>query len=262
MKGIIGDNLILEEYKGTFFPEFYDILHENCNDASAIIEITNIYGKKVLELGCGTGRIAIPLSENGCHVTCVDISTDMINFFQKKQYDKTKINIINCSAEEFISTEKFDVILMCNNFINNFSSINDITLCLHRCKEYMNDNSVIIIEEEVPEIVVNKSLELYNEREIEYKTKNGTIIKDLFSSKYDILNQKEIDRIIIEEYYGNKLLRRAIANDTLYWYWPNEIRKAINDAGLKLKGEANGLSDLFCTGFSLESDSMVFYIKK
>lgn len=262
MKGIIGDYLILEEYKGTFFPEFYDILHANCNDAIAMIAITDLYGKKVLELGCGTGRISIPLSENGCHVTCVDISKDMTDYFQTKQYDKTKIDIINCSAEEFVSTEKFDVILMCNNFINNFSNINEVTLCLLGCKECMHDNSIIIIEEEVPEIAVRKLSNFRDEIKMEYKTKRGTIIKDFFTAEYDILNQKEINKIRIEEYCENTLVRRAVANDTLYWYWPNEIRKSISDAGLKLKGEANGLYDLSCTGFSLESDSMVFYIRK
>ncbi|KRF09571.1 hypothetical protein ASG89_15225 [Paenibacillus sp. Soil766] len=36
-------------------------------------------GKKVLEVGCGTGRTACYLAEQGCEVTAIDIRPEMIN---------------------------------------------------------------------------------------------------------------------------------------------------------------------------------------
>jgi len=34
--------------------------------------------KKVLDFGCGVGRVAIPLAESSQHVTAVDVSTSML----------------------------------------------------------------------------------------------------------------------------------------------------------------------------------------
>lgn len=40
--------------------------------------------KKILELMCGTGRVSIPLIEEGYTLTCVDYSEEMLDIFRKK----------------------------------------------------------------------------------------------------------------------------------------------------------------------------------
>lgn len=57
------------EFQG-FFAEFFDRLHAGCGDADVYPVLLKAYGKKILEQGSGTGRIAIPLAEVGNLVFC------------------------------------------------------------------------------------------------------------------------------------------------------------------------------------------------
>lgn len=47
-------------------------------------------GMKVLEAGCGTGRVLKPLLEAGCHVTGVDISPEMLSIARERLADHVR----------------------------------------------------------------------------------------------------------------------------------------------------------------------------
>ena len=70
--------------------ELYDetrVFDQDCFD-SALDFITERFPpytfSKLLELGIGTGRIAIPLTERGYQVTGVDISEEMLDFLENR----------------------------------------------------------------------------------------------------------------------------------------------------------------------------------
>ena len=43
---------------------------------------------KVLELGCGTGRVSIPIAENTSNLTALDLSSQMVAVLNKKAVEK------------------------------------------------------------------------------------------------------------------------------------------------------------------------------
>jgi len=78
-------------------------------------------GKKVLELACGPGGIALELARNGLDVTAIDVSEKSINiakqFLERNQYTDTfgRVNYIVAdlnvvSIAELCKKEKFDVV--------------------------------------------------------------------------------------------------------------------------------------------------------
>ena len=73
-----------------------------------------------------------------------------------------------------------------------------------------------------------------------FPTSWGTVIRDYFVARYDFVRQVEEDRIILEEYQGDALIRRAETHETLTWYFPREIRLLARTARLRVQRKPHG----------------------
>jgi len=65
--------------------EYYDLIHDGLSgDVAFYVEQARSAGGPTLELGVGTGRIAIPMAKAGVHVTGIDNSAAMLEVCRKK----------------------------------------------------------------------------------------------------------------------------------------------------------------------------------
>lgn len=63
----------------------YDLeLAQHNEDIAFFVETAQQYGGPVLEIGCGTGRLSLPLAEAGLDVTALDKSTNMLGRLKDK----------------------------------------------------------------------------------------------------------------------------------------------------------------------------------
>ena len=59
--------------------ELYDLEHGDYDeDVDLYVNLARVVGDPILELGCGTGRLVVPLAEAGHHVTGLDLSRPML----------------------------------------------------------------------------------------------------------------------------------------------------------------------------------------
>ncbi|TFF84881.1 class I SAM-dependent methyltransferase [Candidatus Heimdallarchaeota archaeon] len=76
--------------------------------------------KRVLDIGAGTGRIAIPLAKKGLTICCIEPSAAMREEFQKKMNNypelENKITIIPADAKSFSLNEKFEGAFLSGTF--------------------------------------------------------------------------------------------------------------------------------------------------
>lgn len=78
-----------------------------------IIDHTNTpAGGAVLDLGCGTGRHAVPLARHGFRVTGVDISEGMLEFAARRaRAAGVSIEFVRTDAAEFVRPDSFDTVI-------------------------------------------------------------------------------------------------------------------------------------------------------
>jgi cyclopropane fatty-acyl-phospholipid synthase-like methyltransferase len=132
---------------------------------------------KILDIGCGTGRHSIELAKRGYAVTGIDLSANMLNkAIEKARNEKIEnIKFINADARFLEFSEEFDlVITICegsfplmetdamnfkilqnayNSLKNNgkciFTTLNGLFPLFHSVKDFLNDNSVGIAQNNI-----------------------------------------------------------------------------------------------------------------
>ena len=248
------------EFQG-FFAEFFDMLHEGCEDAEHYVSMLGTYGKKILELGSGTGRIAIPLAKAGFMVTGIEYEPDMIALMEKKDYPKDRLRVVRADARHFSLNERFDVILLSCNFLNHFTDAPDVISILSCCKAHLEPDGCIIIDSSVPD--TDYLVRTNGEEEVlTFATGNNSEIRDFFQPSYDFLNQVEKDIIRLEEWKDGVLIREACTEERLTWYYPREIRSLIRSSGLRIEWESSALSmDENRPPISAGAENMIFCCK-
>ncbi len=84
--------------------------HNNAKYVSALLKIIQP-GSSVLELGCGTGEILIPLAENGIACEGVDSSKEMIEKLRKKN---KKIPVYLEDIRTHVPNKEYDYVISCS----------------------------------------------------------------------------------------------------------------------------------------------------
>ena len=92
--GISSDHPSIHYYDSDYpspdgvYPENFDsvtVYQGLAHDLARYREIAKNAGDPILELCCGTGRVAIPLAKDGHRVTAIDISASMLAQFREKE---------------------------------------------------------------------------------------------------------------------------------------------------------------------------------
>jgi SAM-dependent methyltransferase len=91
-------------------------------------------GGRVLDLACGTGRIAIALAHAGLSVTAIDDSEGMLEIFRSKlsaepQPIQTRLRIQKARMHSFELPDGFSTIVCCDAFFHNLT-VDDQISCL------------------------------------------------------------------------------------------------------------------------------------
>jgi SAM-dependent methyltransferase len=106
-------------------------------------------GGAVLELGIGTGRIAIPLAMRGVRVSGIDLSEAMV----AKLKEKPGAEEIDVTIGDFATTRvdgRFSLAYLVFNTINNLTSQDEQVACFQNVAAHLEPGGRFVIEVGVP----------------------------------------------------------------------------------------------------------------
>ena len=120
----------------------------------AVIEATvdflaELAGRGALELGIGTGRIALPLAERGIRVHGIDLSTDMVAQLRAKPGG----DAIPVEMGDFATTtvgEMFSLVYIVFNTINNLTTQDAQVACFQNAATHLEPGGRFVVEVGTP----------------------------------------------------------------------------------------------------------------
>ena len=144
---------------GDGFADVYDEWYPGLDDAEAAAEMVadlarrsagNARTARVLELGVGTGRLAVPIARQGVDVTGVDTSTAMLERLRARDLDR-RVAVIHGDMVDDQPEGPFDVVLVAYNTLFNLESADRQAACFRSAASRLAPDGVFVIEAFVPD---------------------------------------------------------------------------------------------------------------
>ena len=102
-------------------------------------------GGTVLEIACGTGRVAIRLARDGVKVAGLDLSPEMIAVAEQKSTGLANVRWFREDMRAFRLKGKFDLVLIPGHAFQNLNTPEDQAACLRCIKRHLNPGGVMVI---------------------------------------------------------------------------------------------------------------------
>lgn len=128
----------------------YDELLGELPDVKEVVSRLGHPGITILELGCGTGRLAIPLSEAGASVTAVDVSRSMLIQCRAKEGSE-RVKFVQADFLEMDLGEQFDAVVFSRNTLLGFAEQRDQIASLRTAALHLAPQGLVYVDIGVPQ---------------------------------------------------------------------------------------------------------------
>lgn len=137
---------------GDVFADVYDAWYHDLDDVDAVVAFVSSFANsnRVLELGVGTGRLAIPLAEAGLDVVGVDNSALMLAELAPKIKPHHRLTATRGHMVADMPEGPFGVVFLPYNTLFNLMSEEEQVECLSRAAARLSTGGVVIVDCFIP----------------------------------------------------------------------------------------------------------------
>lgn len=213
---------------GERIADIYDELHPSYDEA-AISTLTQLAGNgPVLELGIGTGRIALPLAKSGLEVHGIDASAAMISKLRAKPGGDSVPVTLGGFADVKVDGEFSLIFVVFNTFFALLSQEEQVR-CFRNVAKHLSKDGIFLLEAFVPDMT------RFDRGQNVSATKVTSEYVRLDVSEHDPIEQRVNSHHLFMTGEGIKLYPVQIR-----YAWPSELDLMGELAGLKLKWRWSG----------------------
>jgi ubiquinone/menaquinone biosynthesis C-methylase UbiE len=102
-------------------------------------------GGTVLEIACGTGRVAIRLARDGANVVGLDLSFKMIDVARQKSSKLENVHWLVGDMRSFQLEETFGLVIIPGHAFQNLNTPQDQVACLECIRRHLNPGGTLIL---------------------------------------------------------------------------------------------------------------------
>ncbi len=185
----------------------------------------------ILELCCGTGRLALPIAKDGYRISGVDYTPSMLEQAKvKASKEGLVVEFIEADIRTLNLPEKYDLIFIPFNSIHHLYKNEDLFKAFDAVKNHLKEGGFFLLDCFNPNIQFIVEGEKEQKEIAEYTTKDGreVLIKQIM--RYE--NTTQINRIEWHYYINGAF--DSIQNLDMRLFFPQELDSYLEWNGFKI----------------------------
>lgn len=220
------------------YAKYYDLLYKDKNypEESEYIEKFirryNSGAKKILDLGCGTGKHDFIFADKGFDVTGVELSDRMIDEANlNKKNSHKNLNFYQGDIRNITLNEKFDVIISLFHVMSYQNTNEDLTSTLKTVKDHLNEGGIFLFDFWYGPAVISERPE-----ERLKKLEDEEVYIERFAKPEIYVNENLVGvsyKVFVTEKRDNSISEINELHTMRYLFIP-ELKLLLNNAGMKL----------------------------
>jgi SAM-dependent methyltransferase len=136
-----------------FVADFYDhvIPYRNRADIEFYVQSAEESGGPVLEIGCGTGRILVPVARSGVEIVGVDLSSYMLAICRERlqresEEVQSRAQIVNADMRDFNLDRTFALVTTPFRPFQHLTTVEGQISCLENVNRHLIDGGTLILD--------------------------------------------------------------------------------------------------------------------
>lgn len=238
-------------------PELYDTAHWwKTNDIEFISNSADEFGGPILELGAGTGRLALPILEQGHSYTGIESSHAFVKCAKNKlkQFGR-KATMLKGDMRSFDFDQMFQFIFIGFNSIFHLMNEKDVLLFFQCVNNNLMDDGTFLIDTFIPDpLFLYRDKQKYYVMEFDYPDGSHCIVSEM--NEYD--TDSQINHI---QWFFNKYGQEDVEKFTfdMHMIFPDTMDRLLTKAGFKVREK---FGDYEKTPLSSESQLQIYVCGK
>ena len=260
------------------FARFYDGDYRDYrDDIQLVLKTARAAGRVALELGCGTGRVLLPLAEDGCHVTGIDTSAALLAVARRKLAkhgyasetvaSKTAtegsraVRLVQADMTGFELVEKeFDFAFVVSNTLMHVTTQAGQLKALQCAQRHLRAGGLLLIDLFNPDVAYLEAIAGIQELADWWEDEeSGATVLKWTTRNVDAARQLQETVFVYEEVFPDGRNAQTRLCFPLRFWWPDEGAILLERAGFtvdKLYGNFDG------SPYRTDSERLIFIARK
>jgi SAM-dependent methyltransferase len=210
---------------------WYDPTHSSrLADATFYRELARETGGPVLELGCGTGRVLLPIAQEGLECVGLDGSPAMLDALRAKQ-PPSDLRLVLAPMQDFdLGPARFRLVFAAFRPLQHLYTVEDQLACLASVRRHLAPGGLFAFDLFQPDLAL---LALAEEPEYEESrfVDGGDEIVRLASASRDVATQTQAVAIRFERRRDGLAVGSETERFRMRWYYRYEVEHLLARAG-------------------------------
>ena len=212
-----------EDTYGERIADVYDDWYQSYDELAVAVLSELAHGGPVLELGIGTGRVALPLHRKGVQVQGIDASLAMVDKLRAKPGGDDIPLTVGNFADVGVEGQFSLIYVLFNTFFALLTQVEQLR-CLENVARHLTPKGVFVIEAFVPDVA------RFSGKQTVRVVKIGNDEVRLDVTQWDPVNQHLTSQHMVLTEQGVRLYPVK-----LRYVWPSELDLMARLAGLRLQ---------------------------